>query len=217
MTREIFNKELREVKDKLFQVTGDVRRNLKLSVRYLEKRDMTGAKMIVESDEIINLKVLEIEDLCLSIIATQQPVASDLRLLFSILQISTEIERIGDYAKGIARISLKIGSESLIKPLIDIPGMEQLAGQMLSDAITAFTEDNAVAAESISRRDARIDAMYNQVHRELLTFVMEKRSNINQTIMLDWIAHNLERVGDRVTNICERIIFTVTGNSVDLN
>ncbi|OPX32190.1 MAG: phosphate transport system regulatory protein PhoU [Gemmatimonadaceae bacterium 4484_173] len=217
MTREIFNKELREVKDKLFQVTGDVRRNLKLSVRYLEKRDMTGAKMIVESDEIINLKVLEIEDLCLSIIATQQPVASDLRLLFSILQISTEIERIGDYAKGIARISLKIGSESLIKPLIDIPGMEQLAGQMLSDAITAFIEDNAVAAESISRRDARIDAMYNQVHRELLTFVMEKRSNINQTIMLDWIAHNLERVGDRVTNICERIIFTVTGNSVDLN
>ena len=173
--------------------------------------------MIVESDEIINLKVLEIEDLCLSIIATQQPVASDLRLLFSILQISTEIERIGDYAKGIARISLKIGSESLIKPLIDIPGMEQLAGQMLSDAITAFIEDNAVAAESISRRDARIDAMYNQVHRELLTFVMEKRSNINQTIMLDWIAHNLERVGDRVTNICERIIFTVTGNSVDLN
>ncbi|MCD6589182.1 MAG: phosphate signaling complex protein PhoU [Candidatus Fermentibacteraceae bacterium] len=217
MTREIFNKELREVKDKLFQVTGDVRRNLKLSVRYLEKRDMTGAKMIVESDEIINLKVLEIEDLCLSIIATQQPVASDLRLLFSILQISTEIERIGDYAKGIARISLKIGSESLIRPLIDIPGMEQLAGQMLSDAITAFTEDNAVAAESISRRDARIDAMYNQVHRELLTFVMEKRSNINQTIMLDWVAHNLERVGDRVTNICERIIFTVTGNSVDLN
>ena len=217
MTREIFNKELQEVKDKLFQVTGDVRKNLKLSVRYLEKRDMTGAKMIVESDEIINLKVLEIEDLCLSIIATQQPVASDLRLLFSILQISTEIERIGDYAKGIARISLKIGSESLIRPLIDIPGMEQLAGQMLSDAITAFTEDNAVAAESISRRDARIDAMYNQVHRELLTFVMEKRSNINQTIMLDWVAHNLERVGDRVTNICERIIFTVTGNSVDLN
>lgn len=217
MTREIFNKELREVKDKLSQVTGDVRKNLKLSVRYLEKRDMTGAKMIVESDEIINLKVLEIEDLCLSIIATQQPVASDLRLLFSILQISTEIERIGDYAKGIARISLKIGSESLIRPLIDIPGMEQLAGQMLSDAITAFTEDNAVAAESISRRDARIDAMYNRVHRELLTFVMEKRSNINQTIMLDWVAHNLERVGDRVTNICERIIFTVTGNSVDLN
>jgi phosphate transport system protein len=217
MTREIFNKELQEVKDRLFQVTGDVRRNLKLSVRYLETRDMTGAGMIVESDEMINLKVLEIEDMCLSIIATQQPVASDLRLLFSILQISTEIERIGDYAKGIARISLKIGPESLIKPLIDIPEMEQLAGQMLSDAIAAFTEGNAVAAESISRRDSGIDALYNQVHRELLTFVMDKRSNINQTIMLDWVAHNLERVGDRVTNICERIIFTVTGNSVDLN
>ncbi len=217
MTREIFNKELREVKDKLFQVTVDVRRNLNQSVKYLETRDMTGAGMIVESDEMINLKVLEIEDLCLGIIATQQPVASDLRLLFSILQISTEIERIGDYAKGIARISLKIGHESLIKPLIDIPRMEQLAGQMLADAITAFTEDNATAAESISRRDSRIDDLYNQVHRELLTFVMEKRSNINQTIMLDWVAHNLERVGDRVTNICERIIFTVTGNSIDLN
>jgi phosphate transport system protein len=217
MTREIFNRELQEVKEKLFQVTGDVRKSLSQSVKYLETRDMTGARMIVESDELINLKVLEIEDLCLSIIATQQPVASDLRLLFSVLQISTEIERIGDYAKGIARISLKIGSEDLVKPLIDIPRMEELAGQMLADAITAFAEDNAVAAESISKTDSLIDALYNQVHRELLTFVIEKRSNINQTMMLDWVAHNLERAGDRVTNICERIIFTATGNSVDLN
>ena len=217
MSRDSLDKELQEVKRSLFQVTGDVRKNLTASVKYLEKRDMQGAAMIIESDEIINLKCVEIEEKCLNIIATQQPVATDLRLLFSILQISTEIERIGDYAKGIARISQKIGPGKLIKPLIDIPRMEAIAGQMLDDAIRAFTEDDEEAARSIPARDLQIDVLYNQVHRELITFIMEKPSSIEQTMMLDWVAHNLERVGDRVINICERVIFTVTGVPVDLN
>ncbi len=217
MSRDSFDRELQEIKRNLFQVTGEVRKNLTASVRYLEKRDMQGASIIIESDEMINQKCLEIEEQCLNIIATQQPVATDLRLLFSILQISTEIERIGDYAKGIARISLKIGPGKLIKPLIDIPRMEEIAGQMLDDAIRAFAEDDEQAARTIPARDLQIDVLYNQVHRELITFIMEKPSSIEQTMMLDWVAHNLERVGERVINICERVIFTVTGVSVDLN
>lgn len=217
MSRDSFDRELQELKRSLFQVTGEVRRNLTASVKYLEKRDMQGASMIIESDEAVNLKCLEIEEKCLNVIATQQPVATDLRLLFSILQISTEIERIGDYAKGIARISQKIGPGKLIKPLTGIPRMEEIAGQMLDDAIRAFTEDDERAAREIPARDLQIDALYNQVHRELLTYLMEKPSNIEQTMMLDWVAHNIERVGDRVVNICERVIFTVIGVPVDLN
>ena len=217
MSRENFDRELKDIKRNLFQVTGSVRKNLTASVKYLEKRDMQGAAMIIESDEMINLKCLEIEEQCLNIIATQQPVATDLRLLFSILQISTEIERIGDYAKGIARISQKIGPGKLIKPLIDIPRMEEIAGEMLDDAIHAFANDDEQAAREIPARDLQIDVLYNQVHRELITFIMEKPSSIEQTMMLDWVAHNIERVGDRVINICERVIFTVTGIPVDLN
>ena len=217
MTRENFDRDLDEIRQKLFQVTEKVRKNLNASVKYLENRDMKGAAIIVEADEIVNLKCLEIEEQCLNVIATQQPVATDLRLLFSILQITTEVERIGDYAKGIARISMKIGSDPLIKPLIDIPRMEEIAGQMLDDAIRAFTEDDADTARLIPARDLQIDILYGQIHRELITFVMQNPSNIEQSMMLDWVAHNLERVGDRVINICERVIFTVTGVPVDLN
>jgi len=217
MSRENFDRELDELKQKLFQVTECVRKNLSASVKYLGERDMQGAGMIIEADEMVNLKCLEIEEQCLNLIATQQPVAKDLRLLFSILQITTEIERIGDYAKGIARLSRKMGPDRLIKPLIDIPRMEEVAGKMLYDAIKAFSEGNDQAAAEIPARDLKIDALFSQIHRELITFVMQKPANIEQAMMLDWVAHNIERVGDRVVNICERTIFTVTGIPVDLS
>ncbi len=217
MSRENFDRELEELKHQLFQVTEKVRKNLSASIRYLELRDMKGAAQIIEADEIVNLRCMEIEEKCLKIIATQQPVATDLRLLFSILLINTEIERIGDYAKGIARISEKIGPGELLKPLIDIPRMEEIAGKMLYDAIKAFSAGDDKAAGEIPARDLKIDILSGQVHRELTTFVMQRPANIEQAMMLDWIAHNIERVGDRVVNICERTIFTVTGIPVDLN
>ena len=217
MSRDSFDRELEELKQQLFQVTEKVRKNLSASIRYLEVRDMKGAAQIIEADEIVNLRCLEIEEKCLKIIATQQPVANDLRLLFSILLINTEIERIGDYAKGIARISEKIGSQQLIKPLIDIPRMEEIASQMLYDAIKAFSAGDDKAAGEIPSRDMKIYILSSQVHRELITFVMQRPANIEQAMMLDWIAHNIERAGDRVVNICERTIFTVTGIPVDLN
>jgi phosphate transport system protein len=215
MTREAFEKELADLRDSLISLSGSVVRAIRSSVKFLKNRDMRGAEMLVDADEEINLKCYAIEEDCLKIIATQQPVAGDLRLLFSVLQITTELERIADYAKGIARISLKLGKNPLVKPLIDIPRMTEISCTMLEDAIRAFIDDSDKAAREIPSRDVEIDMLYEQIQRELLTFFMSEPSKLEGSLMLLWVAHNLERIGDRVINICERIIFNVTGEVVD--
>jgi phosphate transport system protein len=215
MTREAFEKELADLRDNLISLSGSVARAIRSSVKFLKNRDMRGAEMLVDADEEINLKCYSIEEDCLEIIATQQPVAGDLRLLFSVLQITTELERIADYAKGIARISLKLGKKPLVKPLIDIPRMTDIACTMLEDAIRAFIDESDEAAREIPSRDVEIDMLYEQIQRELLTFFMSEPSKLEGSLMLLWVAHNLERIGDRVINICERIIFNVTGEVVD--
>jgi phosphate transport system protein len=217
MGREQYQLELQELKNQMTSVVELVKKNIRDSIKFLGSRDMKGAGLVIESDEQVNHKCWDIEEHCIRLIATQQPVAGDLRFIFSVLQITNEVERIGDYAKGIARISRKIGSEPLIKPLVDIPRMGDIATGMLEDALRAFTEGDDKAARDIPTRDIQIDILYRQVHRELLTFVMERPTNMEQAMLLDWVAHNLERVGDRVINICERVIFTVTGEVVDFN
>lgn len=217
MGRDQYQLELQELKTRMTSVVELVKRNIRDSIRFLGNRDMKGAGLVIESDEQVNHKCWDIEELCIRLIATQQPVAGDLRFIFSVLHITNEVERIGDYAKGIARISRKIGPEPLIKPLVDIPRMGDIATGMLEDALKAFTEGDHRAAREIPTRDIQIDILYRQVHRELLTFVMERPANMEQCMLLDWVAHNLERVGDRVINICERVIFTVTGEVTDFN
>ncbi len=217
MGREQYQLELADLKNQMTSVVELVKRNIRDSIKYLGDRDMKGAALIIESDEQVNHKCWDIEEHCLRLVATQQPVAGDLRFIFSVLEITNEVERIGDYAKGIARISVNIGNTPLIKPLVDIPRMGDIATAMLEDALRAFTEGDQQAAREIPTRDMQIDILFRQVHRELLTFVMERPSNIEQCMLLDWVAHNLERVGDRVINICERVIFTVTGDVVDFN
>lgn len=217
MGRDQYQLELQELKTRMTSVVELVKKNIRDSIRFLGNRDMMGAGLVIESDEQVNHKCWDIEELCIRLIATQQPVAGDLRFIFSVLQITNEVERIGDYAKGIARISRKIGAEPLIKPLVDIPRMGDIAVGMLEDALKAFTDGDHTAAREIPTRDIQIDILYRQVHRELLTFVMERPTNMEQCMLLDWVAHNLERVGDRVINICERVIFTVTGEVTDFN
>lgn len=217
MGREQYQKELADLKNQMASVTELVKKNLRDSIRFLERRDMRGADLVIQSDEQVNHKCWNIEENCMRLIATQQPVAGDLRFIFSVLQITNEVERIGDYAKGISRISKKIAGEPLVKPLVDIPRMADIAMGMLEDALKAFCAGDHQAARDIPTRDIQIDILYRQVHRELLTFVMERPTNMEQCMQLDWVAHNLERVGDRVINICERIIFTVTGEVVDFN
>jgi phosphate transport system protein len=168
-------------------------------------------------DRAINKKRFALEADCLTLIATQQPVATDMRILAAVLELAGELERVGDYAKGIANITLMIGEEPLIKPLIDIPRMADKAADMLHRALGAFINRDVELARSLPAEDDEVDALYNQVQRELMTYIMSKPTTFDQAMRLLWVAHNLERAADRVTNICERVVFTVTGKLEELN
>jgi phosphate transport system protein len=143
--------------------------------------------------------------------------AGDLRTIAAVLEIATELERIGDYGKGIAKVSLMMGDEPLIKPLLDIPDMAQRASAMLRRGLEAFMRRDVELARAVPEEDAALDALYNQVYRELITLIMSNPRVIDQATLLLWVAHNLERAGDRVVNICERVIFTVTGEMVEMD
>ena len=194
-----------------------VRQALADAVTALAKRDLDAARGIVSGDREINSRRFRIEDDCLSLIAMQQPIARDLRLLAAMLEISTELERIGDYAKGISKISLMIGSEPLIKPLIEIPQMCERVLSMLERSLDAFVNYDAQAARAIPLEDDAIDDLYNMVNRQLLDLINKDPAVIDQANYLSWVAHNLERAGDRVTNVCERVVYTVTGEFVEFD
>jgi len=162
-------------------------------------------------DKEINKKRFAIENQLMILIATQQPMAHDLRLLASTMEIISELERMGDYAKGIANINVRMGDEKLLKPLIDIPRMAQKGVDMLHRALTAFVSEDVEAAKALPVEDDEVDALYNQIYRELMIFIIEDPKNIERANWLLWVAHNLERFADRVTNICERTVFIATG------
>ncbi|MBM4464583.1 MAG: phosphate signaling complex protein PhoU [Chloroflexi bacterium] len=215
--RETFDRELQRLQDEILALGSMVENALVDSVETLKRRDMEGSQRLIAQDRLINEKRFAIEADALVLIATQQPMASDLRILAAILVIATELERIGDYAKGIARINLMIGEGPLIKPLIDIPRMAEKARAMLHRALDAFIRQDAALARAIPAEDDEVDALFNQVYRELMTFIMADPRNIDQANHLLWAAHNLERAADRVTNICERVIFTVTGKLAEMD
>lgn len=216
MVREAFEEQLNELRGKLLELTRKAGSALAESVRALKDRDLEAGRQLIEGDEEINQLCFQVEEACLNLIATQQPVARDLRLLFSVMQIAVELERIGDYAKGISKISDKIGEEPILKPLVDIPRMCDIATSMLDDALKAFLDKDPEQARKIPPRDVEMDLLDDQIHRELLTHLMSKPQKMEQAMMLMWVAHNLERAADRVVNMCERIIFTTTGEVVDL-
>ena len=181
------------------------------SVEALKKRDIKASEKIFQEDRAINGKRFEIENKLMILIATQQPMAHDLRLLASTMEIISELERMGDYAKGIANINIRMGDASLLKPLIDIPRMAQKGADMLHRSLTAFVTEDVEAAKNLPIEDDEVDALYNQIYRELMTFVIADPKNIERANWLLWVAHNLERFADRVTNICERTVFIATG------
>ena len=217
MLRQTFDRELQRLQDDILTLGDMVEKALLESVECLKRQDQECARRIIANDSQINAKRFAIESDCLTLIATQQPMASDLRTLAAILEIATELERTGDYAKGISKINLLIGNAPLIKPLIDIPRMAEKACDMLSRALKAFAERDVTAAREIPKEDDEMDALYNQVYRELLTIMMSDHSTIEQASYLLWAAHNLERAADRVTNICERVIFTVEGEMIEVD
>lgn len=210
--RITFNQGLQKVQDEVLALASMVDKAIGLSIEALKSRDMELAKQIVADDAKINKKRFDIEERCVQLIATQQPMAKDLRIIIAILNIIVDLERIGDHAEGIARIAIMIGDEPPLKPLIDIPRMAERTQEMLHKAIDSFVEHNADLARSVCQMDDEVDDLYNQVFRELLTFMLADPRTINRATRLIWAAHNLERSADRVTNICERVVFIVTGN-----
>lgn len=206
-----YHRQLRDIQDEILVMGSMVDKALSSSVEALKARDIDSAKRIIADDEKVNRKRFDIEERCIQLIATQQPMAGDLRVIIAVLNIIVELERIGDYAEGIARIVVMIGDEPPLKPLIDIPRMADKATTMLQRSLEAFINRDAEAARRVAAQDDEIDNLYDQVFRELLTFMIEDPRTITRATRLIWVAHNLERSADRVTNICERVEFAVTG------
>jgi len=214
--RTAFHKKLREIQDDILAMGSMASKAALRSIDVLKNRDLEAAHQIITDDQKINGKRFEIEEKCIELIATQQPLASDLRIIIAILNITTEIERIGDYAVGIARIVIMIGDEPPLKPLIDIPRMAEQTVDMLRRSLDAFINRDAEAARKIAAEDDLVDHLYDQVFRELLIFMAEDPKTITRATRLMWTAHNLERAADRVTNICERVVFIVTGKMEEI-
>lgn len=214
--RTTFHKKLREIQDEVLVMGSMAGKAITSSVKALKERDLDLAYQIISDDLKVNQKRFEIEEKCVELIATQQPMASDLRIIIAILNITTEIERIGDYAMGIARIVIMIGDEPPLKPLIDIPRMTEKMTDMLHRSLDAFVKHDADTTREIATEDDDVDNLYDQVFRELLTFMAEDPRTITRATRLIWVAHNLERSADRVTNICERIVYMVTGKMEEI-
>jgi phosphate transport system protein len=218
MARETLDRKIKHLQDEILIMDSMVEQAVVAAVEALKNHDVDSANRLYKEDELINAKRFEIENETMVTIATQQPImATDLRLLASILEVTGELERIGDYGKGIAHICQKIGSEPHVKPLVDIPLMAEIAVDMLHQAVGAFIAADAETARLIPARDDEVDDLYNQVYRELITIIGQRPEAIDQANFLMWAAHNLERMADRVTNICERTIYIASGEMREID
>ena len=214
--RTAFHKRLREIQDNVLAMGSMVEKAISRSIEALKDRDLNKARRIIADDLKVNKKRYDIEEKCVELIATQQPMAGDLRAIICVLNIITEIERIGDHAEGIAKIVEMIGDEPPLKPLIDIPRMAEKVNDMLHRSLDALINRDADIAKQIVTEDNEVDNLYDQVFRELLMFMAEDPKTITRATRLIWVAHNLERSADRVTNICERVVYMVTGKMEEL-
>ncbi|MEX2585794.1 MAG: phosphate signaling complex protein PhoU [Balneolaceae bacterium] len=212
--RTVIQEHLDDLERDLIIMSKMVITAIQRSVTALKEQDQEEAVQIKKDDKQINEIRWEIEEKAIKLIATQQPVARDLRKMIAILNIITDLERMGDHAGGIASITLKLGDGPSVKPLIDIPRMAEISVGMIENALTAYKERDERAARAIHKQDDQIDDLYNQIIRELVSIMIEDPKTITRCTYLIWVAHNLERIGDRVTNICERIIYLVTGKMI---
>ena len=216
MPRAEFDRDLRIVQDELLMMGSMVEKAIGRSLEALKNRDLLMAEEVVRDDDIIDDKQYEIEEKCIDLIATQQPMAVDLRTIVTVMHLAGELERMGDYAEGIAKISLMMGDEPPLKPLIDIPRMATMASDMLRRSLDAFVNHDVVSSMVVRNDDDEIDALYEQVYRELLTFMLGDPTVIRRATYLLWAAHNIERIADRTTNIAENVIYMVTGERIDV-
>ncbi len=211
------DRQLRMLQDEVMVLGGMVEKSLARALDALIRRDLEASDQVIRDDDYIDSKRFDIEEQCIDLIATQQPMARDLRILVSMLHIAVELERMGDYAEGIARISLLMGDEPTLKPLIDIPRMAEKASAMLRRSLEAMVNRDTVAAIQVCKEDDEVDALYDQVYRELLLYMIQDPKTIERATYLLWVSHDLERLADRATNIAERVVYLVTGKMEEIN
>lgn len=217
MTRQAYHRALKDVQDELKRMADMVDTAIGKSMAALEKRDIEESKRVVHEDLEINRIRFDIEEKCINLLATQQPMAVDLRMLAAIINVITDLERIGDHAEGIAKISVSIGDKALVKPLVDLPRMADKGRSMLERCMTAFLERDVEAARGICDEDDEVDAHYDKIYHDLIHLMIEDPELITDATYLIWAAHNLERIADRVTNIAERVVYMVTGEMEEMN
>ncbi len=215
-TRVAYVSQLRDLRDDVVSMASMVDKAIARSTDALQRQNVALAREVMTNDQQINEHRWRTEEKALLLIATQAPMARDLRVIAGVISIATDLERMADHAAGNAKIVVQTADEPLLKPLVDLPRMSELGRAMLSDSITAFIDNDVERAREVARRDDDVDAVYDQVYRELLTYMLADPSTINRATHLLWAAHNLERVADRVTNICERVIFAATGDMEEL-
>lgn len=216
MVRTGFEKHLKKLQDELLILGSMVEKSITRSMQALDSRDLELAQQIIDNDKIINQKRFDIEETCVRLIAMQQPMAGDLRMILAILHINLELERIADHSAGVAEIAIMIGDKPKLKPYIDLPRMAEKTSEMLSESLDAFVKRDVERSRQICEEDDVVDGLYDQIFRELLGFMIEDPKTIERATRLIWAAHNFERSADRVTNICERIVFMVTGKIEDI-
>jgi phosphate transport system protein len=212
MPRADFDRALKILQDDLMFMGSMVDKAIVRSLDALQGQDTALAQQVIDEDDLIDAKRFEIEEKCIDLFATQQPLAGDLRNVITVLHVSVELERMGDYAEGIAKIALLIGLEPLLKPLIDIPRMGELAGGMLRRSLDSLVNRDVDSALEVIRSDDAVDLIYEQIYRELLMFMIEDPGTVKRATYLLWVSHDLERIADRATNVAERAIFMVTGS-----
>jgi phosphate transport system protein len=217
MVRADFDRNLKALQDDLLALGSMVEKAISKSMNALKNRDLEASRQVVEDDDLIDRRRFQLEDQCIDLIATQQPIAIDLRTLMAVLHIAVELERMGDYAEGIGKISLMMGDQPPLKPLIDIPRMADKATSMLQQSLDALVNRDADAALEVCRDDDEVDNLYDQVYRDLLTYMIHDPKSIQRATYLLWVAHDLERIADRATNIAERVIFLVTGKLTEID
>ena len=211
MLRVDLDRQLAHLQEEIALMANVVDKAIYRAVEALKNRDLVESQLVIDGDDYIDMKRYEIEELCVDLIATQQPMAGDLRAIIAMLHIAVELERMGDYAEGISKISLLMGNEPPLKPLIDIPRMANKATDMLRNSVDSLVERDQVKADQVLDDDDEVDDLYDQVYRELLLFMIQDPRSIQRATYLLWAAHDLERIADRATNIAERVLFLITG------
>jgi len=217
MPRQAFDRMIHQLQDEILLLGSMVEQAVLLSVDSLKRRDEEAALQVVRGDALINEKRFAIENNILMLMATQQPAAHDLRMLAAMLEITTELERIGDYAKGVAKAAISLADVDIQLPARELTSMGDKVADMLHRALGAFVKEDAALAYAIPQEDSQVDDLYQQVYRAAVTLMVANPSLIDHANQLLWIDHNLERAADRVTNICERTVFTVTGELLEMD